>query len=162
MSQQIIFRPIGFIRSPHTKPEETPIQPAFAHGCRGRAEILPEYAAGLKDLEGFSHLYLIYHLHQAGPFRLLTRPFLEDVERGLFATRSPRRPNPIGLSVVELLKVEGSVLHLDRLDMLDGTPLLDIKPYSERFDRMGKVRQGWMDGIDPGQAEARGRRGFKG
>lgn len=154
----IIFRPIGVIRSGHARAEETPIQPAFAERCVGRAEILEEFEEGLRDLEGFSHVYLIYHLHRAGPPRLLVKPFLDDQVRGVFATRSPNRPNPIGLSIVRLLRREGRVLHLDHLDVLDGTPLLDIKPYSARFDRIEDTRNGWQDGVDIATAMIRGRR----
>ncbi len=156
--KKITFRPIGVIRSGHARAEETPIQPAFAEGCVGRAEILEEFEEGLRDLEGFSHVYLIYYLHGAGPPHLLVKPFLDDKVRGVFATRSPNRPNPIGLSVVRLLRREGRVLHLDRLDVLDGTPLLDIKPYSARFDRIEDTRNGWQDGVDEATAMIRGRR----
>ena len=155
------YKTIGVIRSEHTRPEETPIQPVYAKGCRGRAEILPEYADGLRDLEGFSHVYLIYHLHRAGPARLMVKPFLQDVERGVFATRAPCRPNPIGFSIVELLGREGNSLQLDGLDVLDGTPLIDIKPYVARFDRIEATRNGWQDVVDDETALKRGRREYK-
>jgi tRNA-Thr(GGU) m(6)t(6)A37 methyltransferase TsaA len=158
----IQFRPIGIIRSAHTVPEETPIQPAFARGAVGRAEILPEFAEGLDDLDGFSHLYLIYHLHKAGAARLRVTPFLDDVPRGVFATRAPSRPNPIGLSIVRLLKREGTILHLDELDILDGTPLLDIKPYVPRFDPKVKIRTGWLETVGEDAAKRRGRRKWRG
>jgi tRNA (adenine37-N6)-methyltransferase len=151
----ISYRPIGVIRSEHVVPEATPIQPVFAKGCRGRVEILPELAEGLRDLDGFSHLYLIYHFHQAGAARLSVKPFLQDVERGVFA---PCRPNAIGLSVVELIRRAGNVLHLDGVDILDGTPLLDIKPYVARFDRLDGTRNGWQDEVDEETARQRGRR----
>jgi tRNA-Thr(GGU) m(6)t(6)A37 methyltransferase TsaA len=154
----VTYRPIGVVRSRHTAAAQTPIQPVFAEGCAGRAEILPEFADGLADLEGFSHIYLIYHLHRAGPARLRVTPFLEDVERGVFATRAPSRPNPIGLSIVELVRREGCILHLDRVDILDGTPLLDIKPYTARFDRIDGTRNGWQDGVPEEEARRRGRR----
>ncbi len=162
MSEEVTFRPIGVIRSTHLRGEDTPIQPEFAKGCPGRAEVFPEYAEGLRDLNGFSHIYLIYHLHQAGPAKLITRPFLQDQERGVFATRSPSRPNAIGLSVVELIKVEGNILHFDGADMLDGTPLLDIKPYSVKFDRIHTTRNGWQDQVDEEVIQRRGRRGSPG
>ncbi len=158
----ITYRPIGIIRSPHQKPEETPIQPAYARGCPGRAEVFPEFADGLRDLEGFSHLYLIFHLHRAGPAKLLVKPFLQDVDRGVFATRSPRRPNPIGLSIVRLVGREGSVLLLKDLDILDGTPLLDIKPYTAKFDGIKTTRNGWQDQVDAETARRLGRRGYRG
>lgn len=160
MSRPITFQPIGVIWSGHRRGEETPIQPAYAKGCLGRAEVLPEFAEGLKDIGGFSHIYLIYHLHRAGPAKLVTRPFLQDRERGVFATRSPHRPNAIGLSVVELVRVEGNVVHLDRVDILDGTPLLDIKPYSGKFDVITDTRNGWQDEVDDETAQKRGRRGY--
>ena len=150
---RILYRPIGVIHSEHAEAAKVPIQPVFAKNCVGRAEIFPEFADGLLDLEGFSHVWLVYHFHQAGAAKLWVKPFLEDVEHGVFATRAPCRPNAIGLSVVELVRREGAVLHLDGLDMLDGTPLLDIKPYIGRFDRIETTRNGWQDGI--GDATAR-------
>lgn len=158
----ISFRPIGVLRSEHTEAERTPIQPAYAQGCVGRAEVFPEFADGLADLEGFSHIYIIYHFHQAPSPRLKVKPFLQDLEHGVFATRAPARPNPIGLSVVELVRREGSVLYLDGVDVLDGTPLLDIKPYTAKFDRVDTTRNGWQDSVDEVQAQERGRRGYRG
>ena len=158
----ITYKFIGVIHSEHFAAEKTPIQPAYAKGCKGQAEILPEFAEGLRDLEGFSHVYLLYHLHQAGPASLVAKPFLQDVARGVFATRSPRRPNPIGLSIVELVRREGNVLHLDGVDILDGTPLLDIKPYTAKFDCIQTTRNGWQDEVDEETARQRGRRGYRG
>jgi tRNA-Thr(GGU) m(6)t(6)A37 methyltransferase TsaA len=155
----VSYRPIGVIRSRHTATDRTPIQSVFAEGCTGRAEISPRFADGLADVEGFSHIYLIYHLHRAGPMRLRIAPFLQNVERGVFATRAPSRPNPIGLSIVKLIRREGCVLHLDRVDILDGTPLLDIKPYTARFDRIEGTRNGWQEGLtDEESVRAKGRR----
>lgn len=156
----IVYRPIGVVYSEHTIAERTPIQPAFAKGCIGRAEILPAYADGLRDLEGFSHIFLIYHFHRAGSPRLIVKPFLHDVERGVFATRSPTRPNPVGLSVVELVRREGNVLHLSGVDILDGSPLLDIKPYTKKFDWIETTRNGWQDAVDEKTARRLGRRGY--
>jgi len=156
------YQPIGVLRSEHTKAEHTPIQPAYAKGCGGRAEVFPEFADGLTDLEGFSHVYILYHFHEAKPAKLKVKPFLQDVERGVFATRAPARPNPIGISVVELVRREGNVLFLDGVDVLDGTPLLDIKPCTARFDRIETTRNGWQDGIDEEKAKERGRRGYRG
>ncbi len=156
------YRPIGVIRSEHTDPEATPIQPRFAADCRGRAELFPEYAEGLRDVEGFSHLYLIYALDRADPPRLLVKPYLQDVEHGIFATRAPCRPNPIGLSLVHLVGREGNVLHLDGLDVLDGTPLLDLKPYAPRYDSVAHPRGGWTDEVDESTARRRGRRHYRG
>jgi tRNA-Thr(GGU) m(6)t(6)A37 methyltransferase TsaA len=126
----------------------------------GSAEIFPEYAEGLRDLEGFSHVYLIYHFHKARAARLIVKPFLEDVDHGVFATRAPRRPNPIGISLVRLTRIEGHVLHLKDVDILDGTPLLDIKPYAPRFDRREDVRIGWLEDVDEKTARIRGRRQY--
>lgn len=158
MSQAIVYKPIGVIRSGHTNPEETPIQPVYAEGCRGRAEVFPEFAAGLRDLEGFSHIYLVYHMHKADRPRLTVKPFLQDVERGVFATRTPCRPNPIGLSIVKIVSREGNILHLEGVDVLDGTPLLDIKPYTARFDCIEGTRNGWQDQVDEETAQLRGSR----
>jgi tRNA-Thr(GGU) m(6)t(6)A37 methyltransferase TsaA len=158
----VTFRYVGVIRSEHVNEEQTPIQPAFARGCTGQVEVYPEFEEGLRDLDGFSHLYLIYHLHRAGPAKLLVKPFLQDAERGVFATRAPCRPNAVGLSIVELVRREGNVLHLDGVDILDGTPLLDIKPYTARFDTIETTRNGWHDEIDEETARRRGRRGHIG
>jgi len=155
----LCYQPIGIIHSEHKAPEQTPIQPVYAQGCRGRAEIFPEFAEGLRDLEGFSHIYLIYHFHRAEPPRLAVKPFLQETERGIFATRAPCRPNPIGLSVVELVRREGNVLHLEGVDILDGAPLLDLKPYVGRFDRVETKRNGWQDEVDEKTARKRGSRG---
>jgi len=154
----IAYAPIGVIHSAHTEPEKTPIQPVYSEGCEGRAEVFPEFAAGLRDVEGFSHIYLVYHMHKTGPARLTVKPFLQDVERGVFATRAPCRPNPIGLSVVKLLRREGYILYLDAVDVLDGTPLLDIKPYTARFDCIQTTRNGWQDEVDEQTAWRRGSR----
>ena len=157
----IVYSPVGVIRTEHVAAQETPIQPVYAKGCRGRVEILPQYQEALRDLDGFSHIYLIYHLDRAARARLTVKPFLQDVERGVFATRAPCRPNPIGLSIVELIRIEGNVIHVDGLDVLDGTPLLDIKPYTARFDRIESTRNGWQDNVDEETAQQRGRRHYR-
>ena len=161
MSESIVYKPIGVIRSEHTKPEETPIQPVYSEGCQGRAEVFPEFAAGLRDLEGFSHIYLVYHMHRAERPRLAVKPFLQDLERGVFATRAPCRPNPIGLSIVRIVRCEGNVVYLDGVDVLDGAPLLDIKPYTAKFDRIETTCNGWQDEVDEETARLRGRRGCR-
>jgi tRNA-Thr(GGU) m(6)t(6)A37 methyltransferase TsaA len=140
----ITFTPIGIIHSPFTDLEGMPIQPAGAREAIGTVLVDPALEAGLLDLEGFSHLYLLYHFHRAAPTRLKVVPFLDSREHGIFATRSPSRPNPIGLSVVELLEVRGNRLTVRGIDVLDGTPLLDIKPYVDAFDRVGGSRSGWL------------------
>jgi len=139
------IRPIGFIRSPYTNAEETPIQSAFSEG-RGEVEVFPKYEAGLKDIDGFSHLILLYYFHQAKGYSLSVKPFLDDTPKGLFATRHPARPNPIGLSVVRLLERRGNVLQIAEVDLLDGTPLLDIKPYIPQFDERKGATAGWLEG----------------
>jgi len=154
----LIYKPIGVIRSEHFSAEQTPIQPVYAKGCLGRVEVFPEFMAGLSDLEGFSHLFLIYHFHKAGAVKLIVKPFLQDVERGVFATRAPCRPNAIGLSSVKLLRRDGCVLHVDGVDILDGTPLLDIKPFISRFDHIDSTRNGWQDDVDEKTAEKKGKR----
>lgn len=155
------YTPIGIIHSGHTVPENTPVQPVFAHGCRGSAELFPEFADGLQDIEGFSHIYLIFHFHLGGAARLRVKPFLQDIERGVFATRYPARPNPIGISIVRLLGREGNTLMLDGLDVLDGAPLLDIKPYVSRFDCIQTTGNGWQDEVDDATARSLGTREFR-
>ncbi|MCK4512393.1 tRNA (N6-threonylcarbamoyladenosine(37)-N6)-methyltransferase TrmO [bacterium] len=158
----VSFTPIGTIRTPHKRAQDTPVQPAYAEGVAGRVELLPEYAKGLRDLSAFSHIYLIYHLHKAGPPSLKVIPFMQDRHRGVFATRSPRRPNPIGMSLVKLIRIEGNILHVEDVDILDGTPLLDIKPYIFRFDSRENARSGWQDDVDEETARKQGARGYRG
>ena len=158
----VTLQPIGVIHTPHKNPKETPIQPVYAKGIEGRAEIFSEYADGLRDLEGFSHICLIYHFHKAKGVRLVVKPFLEDKPHGVFATRATCRPNPIGFSVVRLVRREGNLLHLEDVDVLDGTPLLDIKPYISRFDTRENARCGWQDNVDEEAARTRGRRLYRG
>jgi len=122
-----------------------PIQSTGEASAPGTAEVLPEFAAGLKDLEGFSHVILLYYLHEVRRVDLVVTPFLGSEPRGVFATRAPTRPNPIGLSIVKLLRIEGNRLYLGNVDILDGTPLLDIKPYVPEFDQPTDVRSGWLE-----------------
>ncbi len=159
--ENITFKPIGFIHSAHVEARQTPIQPVYAKGCRGRAEIFPEFVDGLEDLDGFSHIYLIFHFNHAGPVQLTVKPFLQDIARGVFSTRAPTRPNGIGLSIVELIGRKDNVLLLDGVDILDGTPLLDIKPYCAKFDRLEHTRNGWQDDVDEETAQRLGLRDFK-
>ncbi len=141
----IFYKPIGIIHSPFKALTDMPIQPVGASEVKGEIEIFPEFAEGLKDLEGFSHIYIMYHFHQNKVARLTVKPFLDNNERGLFATRAPCRPNPIGLSLVRLISVEGNHLLIENIDALDGTPLLDIKPYVPGFESPEEVRTGWLD-----------------
>ncbi|MFH1681052.1 MAG: tRNA (N6-threonylcarbamoyladenosine(37)-N6)-methyltransferase TrmO [Candidatus Eisenbacteria bacterium] len=142
---KIEFKPIGVIRTPFKELEGMPIQPTGAAGVRGTVEVLPDLAEGLEDLEGFSHVVLIYHFHRAAPPKLRVTPFLDSEKRGVFATRAPSRPNPIGLSVVRLVRVEGATLHVENVDILDGTPLLDIKPHVPDLDAPRADRLGWLE-----------------
>ncbi len=142
----IVYRPIGVIHSPFKEPKGVPVQPSERKGIQGQVEVCAEYEAGLKDLEGFSHIILLYHMHLSKGFDLEVVPFLDTVKRGLFATRAPRRPNPIGLSVVRLEKIKGNVLQISGLDIVDGTPLLDIKPHVPRPALERNVRIGWLTG----------------
>lgn len=141
---KIVLTPIGLIHTPFKTTAETPIQ-ASRSQAEGRVEVFSEYAEGLQDIEAFSHLFLIYRLHKAGQEQLLVEPFLDDRKHGVFATRHPSRPNHIGISVVQLLSREGNFLHVSGVDMLDQTPLLDIKPYVPDFDHREAVRSGWYE-----------------
>jgi len=140
------FRPIGIIHTPFKKQEGMPIQGALSPESKGWIEVFPEYAEGLKDVEGFSHLILLYVFHGSRDYRLLCRPFLEETERGLFAIRAPRRPNPIGMTVVRLLRHQEARLDIAGVDMIDGTPLLDIKPYIPAIDAHPEATDGWVSG----------------
>lgn len=156
--QVFTFRPIGVIHSPHIVAQDTPIQPVYAQGTEGTAEIFSEYEEGLQDLEGFSHLHLIYLFDRECTPKLLVAPFLQDQIHGVFATRAPCRPNPLGMSLVRLTRREGGILHVADIDVLDGTPLLDIKPYVTRFDVRPDARCGWQDDVNEDTAQRRGRR----
>ena len=141
---EIIMHPIGVIHSPFTDKSQTPIQ-ASRSQAGGVVEVYPEYAHGLQDLEGFSHIILLYVFHESAGYALLAKPFLDDQLHGLFATRYPDRPNQIGFSVVALNARKGNMLEIQGVDMLDGTPLLDIKPYVTEFDIRLNTRNGWYD-----------------
>lgn len=150
----LCYRPLGVIHTPFDSPRGVPIQPVAARGIRGWIELDAQYVPGLQDLEGFSHILLLYHFHLSSDYELQVKPFLDETQRGLFATRAPRRPNPIGLSLVRLEKIEGATLHVLDVDMVDGTPLLDIKPYVPIFRNADEVRIGWLTGKDQ-QAQRR-------
>jgi len=141
----IELRPIGTIHTPFEQREGMPIQPAGATDVMGTIKVFEEFREGLQDLAGFSHIILLYHFHLSEGFNLHPVPFMDSVPRGLFATRAPKRPNPIGLSVVQLEAVESGVLHVRNVDILNGTPLLDIKPYVPDFDGPTHVRTGWLE-----------------
>jgi tRNA-Thr(GGU) m(6)t(6)A37 methyltransferase TsaA len=142
---EIIFHSIGVIHSPFKDRAEMPIQPGGEYSAPGTIEVDSQFSAGLKDLEGFSHIILLYYFHQVNRMQLSVVPFLDSTPRGVFATRAPVRPNPIGLSVLPLQKVEGNILYVDQLDILDGTPLLDVKPYIPEFDERAETHIGWME-----------------
>ena len=159
--EEIIYRPIGIIHSKYKDSEGTPIQTTGARGVGGTAEILPECAEGLKDLDGFSHIILIYHFHLSKGYSLTVKPFLDDTPRGVFATRAPKRPNAIGMSVVRLVKIEGCTLYIENVDIVDSTPLLDIKPYVPEFDSKAAGRIGWLAGKAEKAVQTRADKRFK-
>ncbi len=141
----IIIEPIGIIHTPFKTKEGMPIQSKGAKGIKGQIKLKEELVPGLTDLDGFSHVILIYNFHKSKGFDLLTTPFLDNHQRGIFATRAPQRPNSIGISVVRLLKIENNILDIENVDMLDGTPLLDIKPYIPDFDIHKTEKNGWTE-----------------
>ena len=153
------YRPIGVIRTPFPEPAGTPVQTTSSIGSAGHIQIDPALSPGLRDLDGFSHLILLYHLHRVGVMRLTLTPFLDDREHGVFATRSPARPNPIGLSLVRLVGIDGARLDIEDVDIIDGTPLLDLKPYVPAFDARDDVRVGWyaerLDRVEGATADDR-------
>jgi tRNA-Thr(GGU) m(6)t(6)A37 methyltransferase TsaA len=142
----LTYKPVGVVHSPFKEPKNVPIQAAASKGIAGNIEIYPEYVEGLVDLEGFSHIILLYHFHLVKDCHLMVKPFLDDKLHGVFATRSPARPNPIGISIVLLERIEGNILHIRDLDILEGTPLLDIKPYVPKFDNRKTAKIGWFNG----------------
>ncbi|MEI7694237.1 MAG: tRNA (N6-threonylcarbamoyladenosine(37)-N6)-methyltransferase TrmO [Chlorobium sp.] len=145
MAQEILIQPIGIIHTPHKEMLNTPIQPIAALGVKGRIEIYDEYVTGLSDLDGFSHITLLYHFHKISEYALKVIPFMDSLERGIFATKAPKRPNRIGVSTVKLLNISGNIVEIEEVDMLDGTPLLDIKPYYPRYDNRSDVSIGWLE-----------------
>jgi len=141
------MKAIGTIHSPFTVPKGAPIQPIGALGINGTIELFPEYVDGLKDLDGFSHIILLYYFHLAPDRPMVVTPYMEDKPRGIFSVRMPGRPNHIGISVVRLNYIENDILHIENVDILDGTPLLDIKPYVTRFDVHATQSEGWLSTI---------------
>jgi len=141
----MIVRTIGVIRTPYKSKERVPIQPSYSEAI-GEVEVFDEYAPGLKDIEGFSHVILLYLFHESPGPSLLVRPFLDSAPRGVFATRHPDRPNPIGLSIVRLIKRKGNVLFVKGIDTIDGTPLVDVKPYVPAYDEVADAKVGWLEG----------------
>jgi len=143
---EIRYHAIGTVYSPYRATHGTPIQASAALDVKGTIELLPKYSEGLEDLEGFSHIILIYHFHLSKGYSLKVMPYLDDKLHGVFATRAPSRPNPIGVSIVQLTKIEGNILHIKDVDIVDGTPLLDIKPYVIEFDVRETITKGWLKG----------------
>lgn len=142
----IRYQPIGIIHTPFTQIEGVPIQPSAGKGVKGHIVIQEEFSDGLSDLEEFSHIYLLYHFHRSESYHLKVVPFLDDQPRGVFSTRAPKRPNSIGLSVVQLNNIESTTLEIENVDMIDGTPLLDIKPYVDEMNGVETSRIGWLSG----------------
>jgi tRNA (adenine37-N6)-methyltransferase len=159
--ESVVYRPIGIIHSPFTEPSGMPIQPVGARGVAGSVRVFAEFAAGLKDLQEFSHILLIYHFHLSHGFDLEVLPFLDHQRRGLFATRAPRRPNAIGLSAVRLTGIEDGALRIEDVDILDGTPLLDIKPYVPAIDILRVEKAGWLADKEVQLASTRADERFK-
>jgi tRNA-Thr(GGU) m(6)t(6)A37 methyltransferase TsaA len=146
--EQIILNALGKIKTPWQTLENMPIQPTGAKGVKGIVELNPKYSAGIKEIEHFSHIILIYQLHLVTNPQLEVIPFMDTTTKGIFATRSPKRPNKIGISIVEIEKVEGANIHVLDVDMINDSPLLDIKPFFEDFDNRFKTKKGWLSAKD--------------
>jgi len=145
MNNKITYQPIGIVRTQFDTITDMPIQPSGAKGAKGIIELNSELTQGLVDLEGFSHIILIYHFHLIKEHQLSVIPFMDDKPHGIFATRAPARPNPIGISIVELKKIEGNLLYVEGVDLINGTPLLDIKPFFQKFDNRPDTKAGWLE-----------------
>ncbi len=143
--KQITINPIGIIYTPFKTIKSMPIQPLAAEGVKGYIELFPHYLNGLKDLNEFSHITLIYHLHKIKDYSLVVKPFMDNKEHGIFATKSPKRPNAIGLSTVKLLGIENNIISIEMVDMLNETPLIDIKPFFAKFDNRIITKSGWLE-----------------
>ena len=144
-TNKITYNTIGIVHSPHKSIEGIPIQPIGAKGIKAEIEIFEEFQEGLKDLEGFSHIIVLYHFHKSKDFKLIVKPFLDNETHGVFATHAPNRPNSIGLSVLRLIKIIRNVIHVENVDILDETPVLDIKPYVSKFDSVEEEKNGWLE-----------------
>lgn len=143
--EQITLSPIGIIHTPHNDINNMPIQPIAAKGIKGHIELYPEYSEGLTDLEGFSHITLLYHFHKIQGYKLMVKPFMDDKEHGIFSCKAPKRPNAIGTSTVKLISIENNIVHIEMVDMLNGTPLIDIKPFFPKYDNRLDAVAGWLD-----------------
>ena len=142
---EITLQPIGYLETPFNDIADMPIQPSVLADTRGKAVLDEKFAPGLKDLDGFSHIILLFLLHKISGYQLEVVPFMDTLPHGIFATRSPKRPNRIGMSIVRVESVEGNIVHFKGVDMLNGSPLLDIKPYYSYFDQQTQVRNGWLE-----------------
>jgi tRNA-Thr(GGU) m(6)t(6)A37 methyltransferase TsaA len=160
-TMKIEFQQIGVIHTPYLKLEGMPLQPAGALGVQGTVEVFEEFQSGLKDLDGFSHIILVYYFHQSKNYNLHVVPFMDSKRRGLFSTRAPNRPNNIGISTVKLEKIEKRILYVQNIDILNGTALLDIKPYIPEFDVQSHVRTGWLEKVRGKVSEKRSDDRFK-
>lgn len=145
ITNSICFEPIGIIHSSFKSAAGMPIQPFGAKKEKGYIELNPMFVAGLKDLDGFSHITLIYHFHLSTEYKLEVKPFMDKDTHGVFATRVPKRPNSIGLSTVKVGEIKGNIIQIEEVDIIDGTPLLDIKPYFRQFDNRPNAFSGWLD-----------------
>jgi len=143
----INFKPIGVVHSKYKEAKGMPIQSRIASNIKGTVEIFPEFVEGLKDIEGFSHIILLFYFHLSKGYSLEVKPYMDDEKHGVFATRAPKRPNSIGISIVRLLKVEGNKLYIEDMDILDGTPVLDIKPHVPEFDNVKAEKIGWLEKV---------------
>ncbi len=145
MKTEIVYQPIGTIKTPFKKVADMPIQPQGANGAEGIIVLEKEFTPGLMDLNGFSHIILLYHFHLVKGYKLYVVPFMDDKPHGIFATRAPTRPNSIGISIVKLTKVEGNKVYFEGADMINGTPLIDLKPYFPKYDAQHNVNGGWLE-----------------
>ena len=143
---EITLQPIGYLETPFNDIADMPIQPSVLADTRGKAVLDEKFMPGLKDLDGFSHIILLFLLHKISGYQLEVVPFMDTLPHGIFATRSPKRPNRIGMSIVRVESVVGNIVHFKGVDMLNGSPLLDIKPYYSYFDQQTQVRNGWLEG----------------
>lgn len=159
---EFVFKQIGIAHSEHIVAEETPIQPVFSPECAGKIEVFKEFEEGLKDIENFSHIMVFYIFDRCPDRKLLVKPFMDNVERGVFATRHPARPNPFGISILSLKGREGNILNVSNIDILDKSPVIDIKPFVPRFDIPDNISGGWTEAVGDTEAWSRGRRGYRG
>ena len=155
------MKPIGIIHSPYKEIKNMPIQSVGAKDVKGYIEIYSDYVLGLKDLNGFSHIYAIYKFHKNKDYSLLVKPFLDNSERGLFSTRAPKRPNQIGLSIFKIESIDNEKIYVSGVDVLDQTPLLDIKPYVSKFDAINDSKSGWLENVMRKSEEQKSDRRFE-